>query len=660
MLTVSPAFTTAMAATIRKPKARVTIVWTDPYIDPTIETSASDNNRVQYSSQVADLIEAVPLPYWHLDGTTKISDGLHPAPGSIEEAADYQMGWWSASACDGSGDFSTPPELYVEFSPRPILSLRVAGDDAWGEYPIDFTVKIYNGVYLASTVVVTGNTDPVWVYDISAEEINTATKMTLSISKWSAASRVAKICEFYSSIMSVYTGDDIMEMNILEEAEAKDGTIPIGNVSANELDLKLNNVDDKFFPGNVAATLYTLVKKNRRITAELGFELPSGVTEWVPMGKFWSGDWATSELGTSASTSARDRMELLRKSSFYTGVVYEGATLYALAETVLEHAKTIYADLEYTIDAQLADYTVPYAWLEKQSHFDALKKIVQACRGRAYCDRLGVVKILGSQEPSGASVLEITADNYFERQQPAQTDEIVNQVNVKTLPYQPKAATEDIYGSESPIAIAAGQTLTVNCTYQESPVQGASAVLLGATTAAISAASYYAWGADITIYSAAAESVKIKISGTKFEIVGGEIRTKTDAESIVEFGLQNYDFPDNKLIQSPEVADAIAEDLLEAYKIQRKDQTLDWRGHPALELGDPLTLPEFIKGAVSEKGIFYITKAQHSFDGSYRVSMDARKIKETVVAGKFQDTDEAESGWQDDGNAVTEIQDGDS
>jgi hypothetical protein len=58
--------------------------------------------------------------------------------------------------------------------------------------------------------------------------------------------------------------------------------------------------------------------------------------EWVPLGTFWSLDWDSPDDSLEATVVARDRMELLRKSTFQTSQVLTNKSLYELAEIVLQ------------------------------------------------------------------------------------------------------------------------------------------------------------------------------------------------------------------------------------------------------------------------------------------------------------------------------------
>jgi len=393
MLSVSADYTAAATATIRDPRARVTVTWTDQDIDQSIAASANDENRVTYTDQVADAVESVPYKWFHLSGDCKLTGDFHPMPNAGEDD-DYQVGWWGADRCDGSAVWGTPyPTLTVTWDARPVNRLRVVGDDKYAEYPVDFTITLYNGVTLLHTETVTGNAAVEWVLDLSTP-YNSVTEMRLAISKWSAASRVVKIVEVYTEVVEVYT-DDILSLNLQEERELSDGSLPVGNISANELDLRLQNVDDRFFPGNTDSLLYTVIKAGRKIVAELGFVLPDGSIEYAALGTFWSGDWDVPLSGTHAGTAARDRMDRLRKMIYTSSDVYHDIDLYDLAEDVLTYAQGLMPDLSWSIAAALHDYEIEWAWFERKSVFDCLRDIAGACCGQVYMSREDVLTIVG-------------------------------------------------------------------------------------------------------------------------------------------------------------------------------------------------------------------------------------------------------------------------
>lgn len=405
MIAVSEAFETAVKAVTRKWRPRINVTWTDPLIDPSITASSNDDNRISYPAQTADIITNPTHRWAHLDGTFKPDGTFYPCPNATESITN-QMGWWGATRCDGSAEWSPPyPTLTLEFAARAILSLMVQGDNIYNEYPVDFDVEIYAaGDVLLYSDSITANTSMVWTDDISGEGITEAVKMKLIVKKWSAANRVVKILEFYTSISDTFEGDDIVSMNLLEESEISNGSLPIGNISSNELDFELQNiklVNDRgtilnpFYPGNTASYLHTFIKQNRRVKASLGLVLPDDSVEYVQLGTFWTGDPKVSEKSPVISFSCRDRMELLRKAEYIGCPVYENESLYDLAVTVLEHAivNIPMPDLEYVIDTELQSIFIPVAYFPKQTYFDTIRQIAEACAGRAYMDRNDILRI---------------------------------------------------------------------------------------------------------------------------------------------------------------------------------------------------------------------------------------------------------------------------
>ena len=82
-----------------------------------------------------------------------------------------------------------------------------------------------------------------------------------------------------------------------------------------------------------------------------------GEAEWVPLGTFWAIDWDTQDDALEAQVRARDRLELLRKSTFEPGAVEQNVSLYDLAEAVLRDAGL--KEDEYAIDEDLQNTIIP-------------------------------------------------------------------------------------------------------------------------------------------------------------------------------------------------------------------------------------------------------------------------------------------------------------
>jgi hypothetical protein len=225
MLSASSEFFDAAKADIRTPCAKVEITWTDPYLDLSITATPNEQNYTSWNKQVADLIDVVPYKYLHIDEESTWFDGnYHFAPGTEEEALNYQMGWWGASVAGVGGAFSAPhPTMTVEHSKRPVFAVTVVGDSAYNEYPVDFDIYVYTESGLVATHNVAGNDQLKYEADLHNLNILEANRIDIVIKKWSKSGTVVKISEFYAAIVRTYEDDDILSLNCLKSLSIKMG-----------------------------------------------------------------------------------------------------------------------------------------------------------------------------------------------------------------------------------------------------------------------------------------------------------------------------------------------------------------------------------------------------------------------------------------------------
>lgn len=645
----SAAFDAAAIATNRKPRVKLDILWTDPFVDIAIQAEGSDRNNVCWENQVADLITATPHKYALLDGSFLLDGSYYAAPSTEELAALNQFGWYTASVSDENGFFEGEtqpyPELTVEFSARSIAYLYVVGEPTLNQFPLNFDLYVYEGATEAFHLAVTDNAELNYIFNIFSEEIFAATKIRLVLKRWSHPNTVGKIVEFFSTMRDTMEGDDIVSMNLLEEREIRDGSIPVGNISSNELDLELQNIAlvrgakkyiDPFFPGNDDSYLQGFLRPNCRITAYLGFELPGAVIEYLRLGTFWTGEWNTSDDKFSCSVSCRDRLEILRTETYTAPEIFVNRTLYYIANAVLQYAKDNIPlfDLVWEIDPELENFTIPFAWFEKKSYRDALKSISEACIGQVYMSKNDVLIIESYKANEPAAVdITITKDNYFTRSQPSNLNDLKNYIEVETQPLSLAETITQVYESPAAIAVEASGVISgIELAYSETPVAEAVATIIeetGGVDIFISDVVYYPWGCVLTINNLAAVpgTFKIRVEGYTFKVLYPETVTRQDATSIFENGKLTYKFPNNHLVQTNAVAVTIAENLLASYKAPRKDVTLNWRGNPALELGDVINVPIYQRGQINNTGNFVVYKNKIDFDGTLTGITDGRRVE---------------------------------
>lgn len=287
MRSVSTEFNTAALADIRRPVAKLEVLWTDPFVTQGTSASTTDCHSISWHDpHLIDTIKSTPHKYLVLDGTGILDGTFYVAPGTVEQAVENQMGWYSSSAADADGDFATPPEVTVSFlTSRPIRQISVIGEPTIGQYPAVFKVYIYdeNSNQLNTETDYTA-TEPETIIDFTDDQINDARSMKLVIIKWSHGDTISKIVEFFGVIGDTFYSNDIVSIDILEEREVGSGTVPTGNISSNEINIELQNIEltrengevvkDPYFPFNPDSYLKDTLTPNVRITPYLGFKLP--------------------------------------------------------------------------------------------------------------------------------------------------------------------------------------------------------------------------------------------------------------------------------------------------------------------------------------------------------------------------------------------------
>lgn len=607
---------TRMNETFRQTYAKVEITYTDPFLDNTINIT---DNGAAYNTSSEELIDNIEVPAhkWLSLSDNKL-DGTYSAIGGTKE---YSVGWWSAALSDGSGNFAVKPMVTVTFAPRALYTLKVVGDAALNNYPVDFEIKCYdhtNTVVHTETVI--GNSDIKWFKNINT--LLGITKLELTISKINKSNDTAKLTEFFTAIVETYYNDGIVDLSLLEELAYPSDSIALGSVSANEIDISLDNSDGKFNLGNTQSPLYNLIKRNRRVRAWLGVEIIPETIEWYPLGVFWTVGWDVPDNSLEAHTTARDRLELLRLSNFTTSLVYENYSLYQLFQIVLDDAGLLPSD--YVLDASLNSIVIPYAWFDRMSHREALQRLAQCAYIQVYCDRYGKV-VVGPIDTSPQVYFNFDNDtNIYSKSYPITASEITNYVEVTIGNVVVKPMQEMLNVSEN-LTLAAGQSTTLVYSFNSVPAKNIQEpVLTGATDLTIDMIPY-AWGIELTLTNNNASSrtvTGIVVQGEPLEIANQSYVVAKDDVLIRDNGKQSVTIS-HDFIQDSYYAQTLASTLLDAYKQSMYDVSIQARGNMGLFLGHKIQ----VNDSKMNTNYQYITQRQTiNWNGSLSATVDGKKI----------------------------------
>lgn len=367
----------------------------------------------------------------------------------------------------------------------------------------------------------------------------------------------------------------------------------------------------------VAATYSATAPDNSELVVEISFN-EGGSWQSVASGESVSGVFDSDVDGPQ---DLYVRVTLISRGaepsfSSISLTVSQLPSLYSMAVSVCRDYGL--AASQYTIDDELADYTIEYAYLDPVSHRAALQMIAEAGIARCYGDRFGVLRIVSARQIESSVAKTFSSDDYYELDNPAVQGKVTNHVVCTTKPLAPASVAEEVHNSTE--TVPAGDARTFTVFYAEKPVIDA-ALSTGDLSGGISlvSATYYTWGASIRLSNSNGTDTdtSVIIDGKPLRSKSGKRFEASNAESIRQFGKITYQFPDNQLIQDDDVAQLICDRLVDYFRAARRDVRIVAPGDPALELADELS---------SNGGRFGLVRAEYAYDGALEAQYAGRAL----------------------------------
>ena len=668
MVTVSDAFKTAAKATARRIFSRVKINFTDLFLDPTATavlsdtqwltdadvewfTDASatwdtDDNKASgsYEDQLVNGRRGATRKWASMDGVTLLDGTSFYAPGTTALASFNEIGWWGNEAGYGKcgfmpffrqlRNFKYDQVVSIEFSSRNITRMDLAADDKRGEWPVNFSYKFYDGSdNLLDTYSVMWNGSAFRSDNIA---VNGVAKITLSISKWSSPDTNVKITELSSNLEQIFEDDITESIQITEQREiSNDNSIPAGNIAAAEGSFSFINENRQFDTNNQLSPFYGTVRPGSRVRAEIGVQLADGTVEYVEVFAGWSVSWSVPEKSLTASTTARDRLDLLTRTEIEAGAVVEDDTFSDWFKTVFNDAGL--SSAEYEIDSVLdgTKYIVPYGWLDKQTHRAALELLARGCSASVYQDRDGLIRVEAwdyLQRNKTTSEVSYTRADYTDKDDQPDYKRLANKIKVTTQPRVAASSSTVYETSASELEDIDPSTSTeYTVTYEDTPViNGSASVYPAVTDVTVTDATYYSWGAviEVTNDAVTGQQFQLKVTGEILEVQGRQTVQAIDQTSIDTNGEYLFTFPDNVFLQKRALALDIADGLIDIFAETQRDITMNLSpgGSPALELGDKIDVTDKYKNKE-----YNITQSNLSYDGGLSIQHKGRIVKQFEV-----------------------------
>ena len=593
MLNVSAAFKTAIESSSRSVKGAVIVHFLGEQTHPFATATATS----QY--------DATTPPTQACNGRTGTTE--HSCIGSMPASlADPHKGWWSGQLSDADGNFATPEVLTVVHT-NPIL-----GGNFWllgmiGYYPIDFLVERKVGGVWETVANVVGNTDHEWSAS-SAVKLVEGTRLT--ITKIAPGLRTARIIQFGLVSTVVYEGANVVDIVLLEEVSAETGH-PLGSVSANECSVQLINLDNRFTARNINSPYYNMLLSSVKFQPFLGVETTPNVYDYVPLGNFFSGDWAAPSGSLEASLVGNDRLYSLMSKPVPEIPLALDTTIVALFTSLFD-AMGI---LNYYIDPTLTQ-AVPFGWVPTGNFGETTQALSTAGNCYVFVSKLDVltVKALDNTLLPVAQFMDdsvITVDNpQFGRN--AHTSVSVNC-------YIPTVQKPEIIAELTGITIPVGETTFNNVKFTDGPVYKVSqVVLVGNDDARLVDFSWSPWSVTLKLLATIADVVSVivyghRIIGTSTTVVQNVNQNEGSTLSI-----------ESDLIQSTTLAASYANIIASSLQDPLAMILASVRGNPAVELLDVVTVSNESGKFPSVNAIVISSKL--TFDGGLSAELNTKAV----------------------------------
>jgi hypothetical protein len=227
---------------------------------------------------------------------------------------------------------------------------------------------------------------------------------------------------------------------------------------------------------------------------------------------------------------------------------------------------------------------------------------------------------------SGTPDTTITADDYFSCDRPVKSSSIKNRVVVPASEFM-LDESGDITTTDE-ITMGSGDTTKdVLVEWGDDAVLEPLAVVDSedGITVSFSTPIYYPWGCSLTAtkLTGTEGTFKVKVTGKKLVLNKVTSAVAENADSIALYKKRTLELPQNFLIQTPELAQLIADNLLLSSSDANNECSVEICGNPATEIGDISNIEVYSKLSVMAE--FRRVKQQFKFDGGLRCMVTCKK-----------------------------------
>jgi hypothetical protein len=377
----------------------------------------------------------------------------------------------------------------------------------------------------------------------------------------------------------------ISALELLEETQAESSS-PLGALSSNELVLSLDNTGYVFTPTNINSPYHDKLHPGILVEPFLGLEIEEDVFEYVPLGKFRTGDWVAPANSLECYTICRDWFQEMCERDMPSLPVMLNTTIAEMFRALF-YALGL-TDDDFEIDPNI-NTPVKIGWFSTGKVREGLQELAADCV--VIATRRGKIRVHSHSTIAEAVTTIDDRTQIFHAELPQQHLKTYSQVDIEY--YTPTIEEdENELISLGEIEVPTGDFTISNIVFEKSPAVYVSQVILqNAVNTSVVGFTYGSHRIDLVLHNASIpEKVSICIRGKAVNIVSN-IYTVEDASLLELIGRKTLKLR-TPFIQSTEDVHLYADRILTLVTDPSAYLTAELRGDPALELTDIIIIDD--------------------------------------------------------------------
>lgn len=590
MQTVSADYKTDIEKSLRNYSfIKVLINMSDP---ATAETnSTTDNGHTYYSEvELTDAAIVVPNTYATMERNRLVLDGSQVFPPEVGSPIDIYQGFVGSEISNDLGTFTTSPKITTTFATYThFAALSFQFDKLMNCYPTEIEIKSYSDSTLVDTVTYNPTTYE-FITPLGVPSSGLCNKIEVTFKAMSVPHRRARLSYLIFGIMKEWSDNTITDSTWSRETDLLSSMMPTNAFQFTSIDLAM-----EYNPDNPVG-MWQYIEQLQPMTIMYGYQLDSGIVEWVTAGHLYTnGEMESKSSGSISSITFFGESMLEQLTDVYYKGVYSASpvSLASLATEVFTFAglsNLSDGGMPYYIDPALSTIMTSSPLPELPIN-EVLQLIANAGRCVLYTNRDGRINLRRIPETLTDFVM-----NFDNMTSIPTVSKIPALLSVSTTYDLFKVATTTTSILKTDLVLATNTVLILPYTNE---AVGSSYTVTGTLVATV-APVYYA------------NSCIVTLTGTgSFEVMGYVI-TRTQVPFVQQISTVGYDCPmANQLINN--LTDATNYAIWVGSILSRSNEySFSDRGYPELDTLDTITAQTLFSSAIEAS----ITKYKLKYNGA--------------------------------------------